>query len=135
MSIVYVGTHDNPTCEAAKVILPGHTVFEKNGTFINQQFRIQKFQAAIPGLAGTTNDLVILSKLFAGVAGTAFPSDLAGVWAQISMEVASLTGVTFANLPEEGLVINSTDFANLPFCEGETLHFKPAVKAAAPAAV
>jgi NADH-quinone oxidoreductase subunit G len=135
VAVIYVGTHGNATTEAARVILPGHTVFEKNGTFINQQFRLQKFQAAIPGLAGTANDLVILSKLLAGVGGATVSSDIAGVWQQLGAEVAILNGVTFAALPETGVVLNSADFANLPFCEGETLKFKPAAKAASPAAV
>jgi NADH-quinone oxidoreductase subunit G len=135
VSVIYVGTHANATSEAARVVLPSHTVFEKNGTFINQQFRLQKFQAAIPGLAGTANDLVILSKILAGVGGAALPGDIAGVWNLLSAEVANLSGVTFAKIPETGVVLNSTDFANLPFCEGESLKYKPAAKAPAAAAV
>jgi len=49
-SVIYLGTHANPTADAAKVVLPMLTVFEKSGTFINQQFRLQKFAAAV--LAG-----------------------------------------------------------------------------------
>ena len=49
VSIVYLGTHANATSAAAKVVLPTLTVFEKNGTFVNQQFRIQKFHKAVPG--------------------------------------------------------------------------------------
>ena len=43
VSIVYLGTHQNTTTAPAKVVIPTLTVFEKNGTFVNQQFRIQKF--------------------------------------------------------------------------------------------
>lgn len=131
VGIIYLGSHANGTSEAAQVILPGHTVFEKNGTFINQQFRIQKFHAAIPGLAGTANDLAILTKLLASVGGGSVSNDLGTLWRQMSEEIRSLSGLSFGTLPEGGLVLNATDFAHLPFAEGETLHYKPAPQAAA----
>ncbi|ATC64905.1 ferredoxin [Nibricoccus aquaticus] len=130
VKIVYVGTHASATTEAAAVILPTTTVFEKSGIFINQQFRLQKFSQAIPALAGTTNDLVVLSKLLAAVGGAAVSSDLAALWKSLSEEVRILAGVSFASLAETGLVLNATDFANVTFTEGETLHFKPAAKPA-----
>jgi NADH-quinone oxidoreductase subunit G len=130
VKIVYVGTHASATTEAAAVILPTTTVFEKSGSFINQQFRLQKFNQAIPSLAGTSNDLVVLSKLLAAVGGAAISSDLATLWKSLAEEVRILAGVSFATLAETGLVLNATDFANLTFAEGETLHFKPAAKPA-----
>jgi NADH-quinone oxidoreductase subunit G len=132
VAVVYVGTHADATSDVARVILPAHTVFEKNGTFINQQFRLQKFHAAVPGLAGTFNDLSVLSKILVGLGATGVGSDLSSIWTQLASDVAIFQGVTFANLPETGLVLNKSDFANLTFAEGETLHYKPA---AAPAAV
>ena len=45
-----------------------HACSEKNGTFVNQQFRIQKFSKAVPAPTGATDDLVVLAKL-ANVAG------------------------------------------------------------------
>jgi NADH-quinone oxidoreductase subunit G len=133
VQIVYVGTQGSPTSDVAQVILPTHTVFEKSGTFINQQFRLQKFLQAIPGLAGTTNDLVVLSKLLSAVGGPALSSDLPALWKTLAEEIRVFAGASFSSLMDAGLVLNSSDFANLPFCEGETLHFKPAVKAAAAA--
>jgi NADH-quinone oxidoreductase subunit G len=130
VKIVYVGTHASATTEAAAVILPTTTVFEKSGSFINQQFRLQKFNQAIPTLAGTTNDLVVLSKLLAAIGGTAISSDLATLWKSLAEEIRILAGASFAALPETGVVLNATDFANLAFPEGETLHFKPAAKPA-----
>ncbi|MBP6506995.1 MAG: (2Fe-2S)-binding protein, partial [Opitutaceae bacterium] len=56
VSVIYLGTHANATSAAAKVVLPTLTVFEKSGTFVNQQFRLQKFSKAIPAVAGTTDD-------------------------------------------------------------------------------
>jgi NADH-quinone oxidoreductase subunit G len=130
VKIVFIGTHASATTEAAAVIIPSATVFEKSGTFINQQFRLQKFHQAIPALAGTNNDLVVLSKLLTAVGGATLSADLAALWKTLAEEIRILAGVSFASLAETGLVLNATDFANLAFPEGETLHFKPAAKPA-----
>ena len=37
----------------------------------------------------------------------------------------ALGTMTFANLPETGLLLDATPWMALPFVEGETLHFKP----------
>ena len=133
VSIVYLGAHANATSAAAKVVFPTLTVFEKSGTFVNQQFRIQKTLKAVPAAAGATDDLVVLAQLVAAAGGAALPADLAALWKVIAAEVPALATMTFANLPETGLVLDATPFAALPFVEGETLHYKPAHPAVAAA--
>ena len=133
VSIVYLGAHANATSAAAKVVFPTLTVFEKSGTFVNQQFRIQKTLKAVPAAAGATDDLVVLAQLVAAAGGAALPADLAALWKVIAAEVPALATMTFANLPETGLVLDATPFAALPFVEGETLHYKPAQPAVAAA--
>jgi len=131
VSVIYLGTHQNVTSEAAKVVIPSLTVFEKSGTLVNQQFRIQKFSKAVPGPAGVSDDLVTLSNLLAAIGGTALSSDLGALWATISGEVKPLATLTYANLPSTGLLLDGTPWAALPFVEGETLHFTPAASVAA----
>jgi len=132
VSVVYLGTHANATSAAAQVVLPTLTVFEKAGTFVNQQFRIQKFAKAVPGLAGAHDDLVALSKLITATGGSV-ASELAAVWATLAAEVPALSTMLYKNIPETGLLLDSTAWAGLPFVEGETLHYKPAAAAAATA--
>jgi NADH-quinone oxidoreductase subunit G len=130
VAIVYLGTHANATSAAAKIVFPTQTVFEKSGTFVNQQFRLQKFSKAIPGVAGATDDLCLLAKL-ATVAGRSLVAgDLANVWQALAAAVPVFGQVTFANIPETGLLLDCTPFAVLPFVEGETLHYKPAAATA-----
>jgi len=126
VAIVYLGTHTHATAAAAKVAIPTLTAFEKSGTFVNQQFRIQKFMTCVPGPAGAANDLVALAKLIAAVGGATLPGELHALWNTLATEVAALGTMRFANIPETGLVLDATPFAGLPFIEGETLHFKPA---------
>jgi len=132
VAIIYLGTHQNATSAAARVVFPTLTVYEKSGTFVNQQFRLQKFHQAIPGAAGATNDLVVLAKL-ATAAGTPASGDLTGVWQALAAAVPALGPVIFANLPDTGRLLDGTLFAALPFIEGEGLHYQPAAQAAATA--
>lgn len=143
VSIIYLGTHQNATSAAAKVVLPTLTVFEKAGTFVNQQFRLQKFAKAVPGPEAIADDLVTLGKLLelcgrgaltpqvsgeergGGTPPTA-GNELAAVWSKMAAEVPALAGLSHAKIPATGVVLDSAAWAGLPFVEGETLHFKPA---------
>ena len=129
VSVIYVGTHANATSASAKVVIPSLTSFEKNGSFINQQFRIQRFAKAVPGPEGVSDDVQVLAKL-AGAAGAAVPSDLGLLWEQIAREVPALGTVRYSTIPDTGLLIDNAPWALLPFVEGETLHYKPAAKIA-----
>jgi NADH-quinone oxidoreductase subunit G len=133
VAIIYLGTHAHATSAAAKIVLPTLHTFEKAGTFVNQQFRIQKFAAAVPGPAGASNDLVVLAKLLAAVGGPALASDVHGLWNTIATSVPALGTMLYKNIPETGLVLDATAWAALPFVEGETLHYKPAAAAVAAA--
>lgn len=130
VSVIYLGTHKNATSAAAKVVLPTLTVFEKSGTFVNQQFRLQKFAQAVPGPEGVADDLVTLANLAAAAGAAALPSDLTGLWTALAAEVPVLAGLSHAKLPATGVVLDHAAWAGLPFVEGETLHYKPAAPAA-----
>ncbi len=138
VGIVYLGTHANPTSASAKVVLPTLTVFEKSGSFVNQQFRLQKFAAAVPGPGGATDDLEVLAKLIVAAGGKLWDKplylasgriDLAALWEQIAAAVPALGTARHRNLPDTGLLLDATPWAALPFVEGKALHFAPAVPA------
>jgi NADH-quinone oxidoreductase subunit G len=129
VSIVYLGTHENATSAAARVVIPTLTVFEKSGTLVNQQFRIQRFAKAVPAVAGATDDLVALSRLAGACGAPALGADLAAVWAQISAEVPALAAVSYATVPDDGVALDGAPWAGLPFAEGPSLHFQPAAPA------
>lgn len=131
VSVIYLGTHKNATSDAAKVVIPTLTVFEKSGCFVNQQFRLQKFAKAVPGPAGVNDDLVTLAELVAAAGGGILPFELGQLWALLAAEVKALAGLSYAKLPATGHLLDASPWAGLPFCEGETLHFKPAAVPAA----
>ncbi|MBI3886183.1 MAG: molybdopterin-dependent oxidoreductase, partial [Opitutae bacterium] len=131
VAVIYLGTHRNATSAAARVVIPTLTVFEKSGTMVNQQFRLQKFSKAVPGPAGVSDDLVTLSQLLAAVGGQTLSSDLGKLWTTLSAEAKALAGLSYATLPATGQVLDASAWSGLPFVEGETLHFKPAAVPAA----
>ncbi len=131
ISVIEIGTHTLSTTAAAKVVLPSFTVFEKRGSFINQQFRLQKFAAAVPGPAQARDDLALLAALIDGVnAAASAPADVESVWVELAKQVPVLAGLSWAAIPAGGLLLDGAAWAGQPFVEGETLHFKPAAKAA-----
>jgi len=131
VSVIYLGTHKNATSDAAKVVVPTLTVFEKSGTFVNQQFRLQKFAKAVPGPAGVADDLTSLAELIAAVGGGIVSFDLGTLWSSLAAEVPVLAGLSHAKLDPLGQLLDASAWAGLPFCEGETLKFKPAAVPAA----
>ena len=112
--------------EAARVVLPGLTVFGKTGAFINQQFRIQRFAAAVPGPAGATDDYLLLAKLLAAAGGPAMTGDLRALWSLMAAAVPAFVTLHQKAIPDTGLLLDGTPWAGLPFVEGETLHYQPA---------
>jgi NADH-quinone oxidoreductase subunit G len=126
VSIIHLGTQVCASSVAAAVVIPTLTVFEKAGTMVNQQFRLQRFAKAVAGPVGAFDDLDVLARLIAAAGGSAEPSDLAGVWSRLATEVPALRGVSYAAVSEAGVVLDSSPWAALPFAEGESLHHRPA---------
>ena len=114
---VVLATHHNVTTAAAEVVLPALTVFERSGTFINCQFRLQAFAQAIPGPAGTLPDALLLARL----AG----ADAKDTWAELAANVPALAGLDGAKLPAEGVALDGAAWSHHKFPEGKLLKFAP----------
>jgi len=130
-SIIYMGTHHCDTAQFAKVEIPLLTVFEKSGTFVNQQFRVQKFAQAVPGPAGVLFGLSNLTRLHMAVAGgEGIAPSPAAVWELMAREIPEFAGMEFNSIPSTGVVVDDSRFRDLPFIEGAGLHFEPRNKMA-----
>lgn len=126
LNVIYLGAHENATSMLAKVVIPSLTVFEKTGSFVNQQWRLQKFAQAIPGPAGVMPDIVALSKLIALVSEQECLLDnVEAVWTAMSNEISIFKGITFRDIPNEGLLLDNTAFRKLDFFDSKTLHYDP----------
>lgn len=127
--VIALATHDDATTRAAAVVIPGLTVFEKSGSFINVQFRLQKFAQAIPGPAGVVSEIHTLNRLVAGVKGeSAAAVDNEAVWKELSAGQPVFAGVkSFAGIPAEGLALDGSAWTGLAFAEtSKLLKYAPA---------
>ncbi|MBN2234637.1 MAG: (2Fe-2S)-binding protein [Opitutales bacterium] len=124
--IVYIGTHANATSQAAQVVIPIPTVFERNGTFINQNFRIQKFNTCVPAPADMRSELKVISEIAQAIGIEGLDGlTVSQVWKQMTTEVQELTGLSFESIPDHGTQLQAGRFASIRFPEGPSLHYTP----------
>jgi NADH-quinone oxidoreductase subunit G len=118
---VVLATHHDVTTAAAEIVLPVLSVFERSGTFVNCQFRLQAFAQAVPGPAGVLPDLLVLAKL----AG----ADATSIWSDLAANVHALAGLNGALLPAGGVQLDGAAWSAVPFPEGKLLKFAPVAQA------
>ena len=123
--IVFLGSHKNKTSDLAEVVIPTLSSFEKSGSFINRNFRLQTFKQAVPGPAGLLPDLHVLASLINSFSEESDQSaDLAQVWKQMSKSPSSVFhGLSYAKITGDGTQLDSKKWEDLPFVEKEALHF------------
>jgi len=127
VAVIAIDTHAGTTTAPAKVVLPGLTVFEKSGAFVNVQWRLQKFAQAVPGPAGLVPDAQLLARLLAGVTGDEVSADAASIWQSLAATQPVFAGVnSHADIPREGLALDASAFAGLVFPETKLLKYAPA---------
>ena len=134
VKLIYIGSQSNATSEAANVLLPSLTVFEKNGTFINLNFRLQKFHQAVPGPAGLLPDILLLGQILSALKSEDSSTSIGSVWKSINEELPAFKALSFANIPSDGVALDGSAFSNLSFPETKSLKYNPeAEKAEEPA--
>ncbi len=134
VNVVLLATHETAVSAFAQVVAPALTVFERAGTFVNQNFRLQKFMQAVPGPSGVLTDVELLAALLAAVEGKTVPeSNLDVLWAQLGEAVPQFKGLAFRTLPETGALLDASAFNGIRFPEGPSLHYIPANAPAAAA--
>lgn len=125
-NVLYFGTHSNKTSEVARVAIPTLMVFEKSGTFINQQFRLQKFAQAVPGPAGLMPDINTITRLISILRKESeVTSSVSLVWLQIKSEINQFRDISFESVSDTGILLNASAFDDINFPETRTLHFEP----------
>lgn len=130
-SVIFLGSSHCDTSQFAKIEIPLLTVFEKSGTFVNQQFRVQKFAQAVPGPAGVLFGFSNLTKLHQLlVEDSPFEPSPVALWKHLAQAIPEFAGMDFNTLPDTGTVVSDERFAGLPFVDGPSLHFAPRKEAA-----
>lgn len=127
VKVIYLGSHTNETAKVADVVIPSLTVFEKDGSFINQTFRLQKFKSAIPGPAGVRPDFMVLEKIAAPLAGEKPAAvTMEEVWQRIAAKLDRIEdSQTWRSIPDQGLALEAGALIELPFLETKNLKYDP----------
>ncbi|MEO0793946.1 MAG: 2Fe-2S iron-sulfur cluster-binding protein [Verrucomicrobiota bacterium] len=126
VNLIYIGTNRNGSTDHAKVLIPSLTVFERSGSFINQQFRLQKFAQCVPGPAGILPTTTLLGRLIAEFKGeTPTAPSNPQIWREISGAVTECANIEFAKIPATGLELDGSAYTSIPFVEEKGWHFEP----------
>ncbi len=126
VKLVLLDTQTSATASHADVQLPALTVFEKNGTFVNLNFRLQKFSQAVPGPAGLLPDTLILSKILSTLTGESFPDSPATIWKSLSQSNSNFKDIDFSSIPTDGIQLEKSAFDHIDFPEKQSLKYSPA---------
>jgi NADH-quinone oxidoreductase subunit G len=125
-SLVYLGSHHENCSQYASIELPLLTVFEKSGSFVNQQFRVQKFAQAVPGPASVLHGISTFTRLLKALNTEAeIAPSASAVWKAMQAVIPEFAGMLFEKIPATGTVVGGKRFDGLPFVEGKGLHFEP----------
>jgi formate dehydrogenase major subunit len=104
--LVVLGWADSPLAKVADVALPVATHAEKDGTFVNAEWRVQRFNAAFPapGQARSTVEALcdLLGRFDAKWAGLTADK----VFDRIASEVPAFAGHTWHSLPATGSALH-----------------------------
>jgi len=103
--LVVMGWADSPLAQAADLALPFAHHAEKDGTFLNVQGRLQRFQRAFPPPGQVRTGVEVLGDLLKrlepgwdGLGGSA-----AAAFARLAAAVPAFAGLAYGRLPAEGV--------------------------------
>ena len=121
-NVIYCGTLDDSTAQIAKIAVPLYTEFEKDGMWINRQFRIQHFKKAVDAPKAAVNDIDFIASLLREVAGESFKIPSIGALRAVMASKVELFK-DCAEIPPTGLVLDASKFAGVEFPEADAIMF------------
>ncbi len=127
VSIVYLGTHGNATSNLSEVVLPGLSVFEKSGSFINRSFIIQAFEMSIPGPVGLKSQVDVLSEIVSLLCNEEEKeTTLDAIWDRFNDGSSTiLSSIKFSDLAKAPIQLNGSQWSHLNFAEKPALNYQP----------
>jgi NADH-quinone oxidoreductase subunit G len=102
-TLVVLGWAPTALAAAADVVLPIATHAETEGTLVNSQFRLQRFERAFPPPSGVRSGIEALTDLLRRFRPDFEAADASAVFAVMAAQAPALDGVRLAELPATGL--------------------------------
>jgi formate dehydrogenase major subunit len=132
--------------ECGTVFLPACSSFEKDGTFMNAERRIQRVRAALRPIGSAKPDWQIISEIARAMGGRGFafasPED---IWNEVRALCDGARGMTYARLDERGLqwpcpseehpgtaLLHSATFVHGPRAPLQTVEYRETSEAVSP---
>jgi NADH-quinone oxidoreductase subunit G len=106
-TLIFQGTNRCATSEAADIVLPAATCFEKDGTFTNEDNRVQRFERALSPLGEAESDLVLLQRLGETLRVSVPPGSAADVFEALAASEPPFAGLTHESLGDLGAVLHA----------------------------
>ncbi len=104
--LVVFGWADSPLAQVADVVLPVAHHGEKDGTFINVEWRLQKFVSAFPAPGQVRTTLEVLSDLLSRFDPSWGGLTMGKVFDRMASEIPALAGLSWRSLPATGASLN-----------------------------
>lgn len=104
---VYLGTFDSPAARNADFVLPVTTFAEEEGTFVNAQGRVQRFQQGLRPPGSARPAWLVLGALMAAMEGTETPPAAAAAFAVLAEEQAAFAGLSYDVIGTRGIPLES----------------------------
>ncbi len=106
--LLVLGWHDSPLTRAADVALPLATHAETEGSYVNSQGRLQRFERAFPPAGEALPGVEVLAALLRRFDGDWPEPVTAGqVFRRFAGGLPALAGASLAGLPAEGVALDS----------------------------
>lgn len=126
VKVIYFGSYANAVSQEADVVCPSLTVFEKAGSFVNINFRLQKFHQAVPGPRGLLTDVSVLDLIAAKLAGEkAEPLTQDILWERMAAQIDAFARISWRGIGESGLPLDTSAWSGIAFPETKNLKFDP----------
>jgi NADH-quinone oxidoreductase subunit G len=100
--LIVIGWADSPLAKVADVALPVATHVEKDGTFVNLEWRAQRFNAAFPAPGQVRSTVEVLTDLLSRFDPKWAGLTTAQVFDRIAAEVPAFAGLQWRTLPATG---------------------------------
>ena len=104
--LVVFGWADSPLAQAADVALPVAHHGEKEGTFVNVEWRVQRFERAFPSPGQVRPALEVLSDLLSRFETGWTQLSAATVFDRLASELPAFTGLSWRRLPATGAALH-----------------------------
>ncbi len=104
---VYLGTFDSPAARNADFVLPATTFAEEEGTFVNAQSRVQRFEQGLQAPGSARPAWLVLGALLAALEDGAPPESAAAAFAALASEHAAFAGLSHEAIGAAGVPLET----------------------------